>query len=589
MKTTTFKRLLFSLSLACSLISLQAGIPKGYYDAARGKKGAALKTALSNITYSHKMTGYFGLYKVYEKSDVRDDGRIWDMYSATTNFRVSDYGGTYSKDGDLYNREHSLPQSWFENGGNSSIIKADAYHVIPVDGYVNGRRSNYAYGEVGTIDYQSNQGFSKLGTNKLSGYSGRVFEPNDLYKGDIARSYFYLVTAYEANAASWANHTNGSASFNGSAYPAFTSWTLQMLLRWAGTDKVSTKEINRNEAVYSFQNNRNPFIDFPGLEAYIWGDKQDVPFDPDKFDGGSYDPPTPEAPEAPTFSLPQGTVRRGSTLIIGSGNTSDVIYYSINGGPEQQGASPVSITLSEDMQVVARTFRNELFSDYTVAYYTVTDIVVPEGGTLYQRITAEADLIEGREYIIVCEAQHVAVADISNDVRSFSDVSISSDFTIDTEVGKTGTPYAITLGGTKGAWTLFDPVNKAYLSLESDANKLHNSTSSTAQTSQWTITISSNATAQIANKKYDSRIIQYNKSSPRFATYTSSQQPVQLYMRLVKDDSTLGMTSLTKAPREIFVFSVSGKLIRRATTLDAATKNLSSGLYIVNGQKILVP
>lgn len=103
-----FKQFLFAVALISFLSTLQAGIPKGYYDAARGKKGAALKTALCGIIFSHKNVGYGGLFEVYAKSDVREDGRIWDMYSATTDFRVTDNGGNYSKEGDIYNREHSL-------------------------------------------------------------------------------------------------------------------------------------------------------------------------------------------------------------------------------------------------------------------------------------------------------------------------------------------------------------------------------------------------------------------------------------------------------------------------------------------------
>ena len=58
-------------------------------------------------------------------------------------------------------------------------------------------------------------------------------------------------------------------------YPAFKDWALQLLLKWAKEDPVSQKEIDRNNAVYGIQKNRNPFVDYPGLEQYVWGDKKD--------------------------------------------------------------------------------------------------------------------------------------------------------------------------------------------------------------------------------------------------------------------------------------------------------------------------
>ena len=73
-------------------------------------------------------------------------------------------------------------------------MKSDIVHVLPTDCYVNNRRSSYPFGEVGNATYTSNNGYSKLGSCKTSGYSGTVFEPNDEIKGDIARIYFYMVT-----------------------------------------------------------------------------------------------------------------------------------------------------------------------------------------------------------------------------------------------------------------------------------------------------------------------------------------------------------------------------------------------------------
>jgi hypothetical protein len=110
-----------------------------------------------------------------------------------------------------------------------------------------------------------------------------VFEPADEYKGDFARTYFYMVTCYEDKLPTWySNNSEARPTLDGRKYPGLSQWQLQMLLEWAALDPVSDKELQRNEAVWGIQHNRNPFIDYPGLEQYIWGDKTSVPF---SYDG----------------------------------------------------------------------------------------------------------------------------------------------------------------------------------------------------------------------------------------------------------------------------------------------------------------
>ncbi len=98
-----------------------------------------------------------------------------------------------------------------------------------------------------------------------------VFEPADEYKGDFARTYFYVVTAYQN--LSW-KYTYMVADGD---YPSLQPWAIEMLLKWHRDDPVSEKELKRNEVVYSIQTNRNPFIDYPELAEYIWG----RPYGPD--------------------------------------------------------------------------------------------------------------------------------------------------------------------------------------------------------------------------------------------------------------------------------------------------------------------
>ena len=261
-----------------------------YYSNADGKKGSALKTALAGIIRSHTTKSYDSLWEYFKTTDKRADGKVWDMYSGTTNFTFGkDQAGSYKVEGDKYNREHSFPKSWF---GDKSPMNTDLMHIVPTDGKVNGMRSNYPFGETKGEKYTSNKGFSKLGKNTTNGYSGIVFEPNDEYKGDFARIYFYMVTCYENNVSSWK-----SDMLSGDKYPAFKDWALQLLLKWAKEDPVSQKEIDRNNAVYGIQKNRNPFVDYPGLEQYVWGDKTSVAFSYDHYD-------TPTVIELPTEERP---------------------------------------------------------------------------------------------------------------------------------------------------------------------------------------------------------------------------------------------------------------------------------------------
>ena len=95
-----------------------------------------------------------------------------------------------------------------------------------------------------------------------------------------------MVTCYEEKLPDWySNNSESRPTLDGNKYPGLAEWQLEMLMKWAKDDAVSEKEVNRNNAVYDIQSNRNPFIDYPGLEDYIWGDKKDVAFSYDNYGG----------------------------------------------------------------------------------------------------------------------------------------------------------------------------------------------------------------------------------------------------------------------------------------------------------------
>ncbi len=280
MKSHTAMMIAAMLMMAVSHAFAQGPNDSGtYYQKADGKSGAALKTTLCGIIFNHTERTYKELWEDFKTTDVRPDGMIWDMYSDVTSYVPGGdkQGANYKAEGDSYNREHSFPNSWF--GGKIYPMYTDLHHLYPTDGWVNNKRSNFPFGETKGEKYKSANDFCKLGACTYSGYTGTVFEPNGVYKGDFARTYFYMVTCYEEKLPDWyKNNTESQPTLDGKTYPGLSDWQLKMLMEWAAKDPVSDKETNRNMAVYGIQGNRNPFIDYPGLEQYIWGNKKEEAF-----------------------------------------------------------------------------------------------------------------------------------------------------------------------------------------------------------------------------------------------------------------------------------------------------------------------
>ena len=269
------KRILSFFLLSMTFIGGFAQAPAGYYNQAAGLTGAALKTALKNIiSNGHVDHGYGGLWTGYATTDrdyfYENDGTILDIYSENPNgpdqysyTLGTNQCGTYSTEGQCYNREHVIPQSLFNS---ASPMVADIHFIRPTDGKVNGMRSNFPYGIVGNASFISKNG-SKLGTSVSAGYSGTVFEPIDTFKGDIARMILYFVTRYEDKLV---NFTSGDMLAN-STFPGLQPWALNQYLAWNAMDPVSPEEIARNNASYTYQGNRNPYIDHPEYVSQIWG------------------------------------------------------------------------------------------------------------------------------------------------------------------------------------------------------------------------------------------------------------------------------------------------------------------------------
>ena len=312
-------------------VTAPADIPS-YYSAVDGKSGSNLWSAVSSVTNKgYSSIGYNGLYNAYLKTDVYPSdsvgkaGKIWDMYGEC-GFSSGEKCVSYSGVCDCYNREHSIPQSWW--GGGTGGIGNDIFHVLPTDGKINGVRSNYEYGVVnGGTNWNGNK-YGSAGSwatdkktiataaNESVKGSGNVFEPKNQYKGDWARGILGTIVKWQQSNLTTSNNFF-SGTYDAAHYFGLTKKAVVLLMKWHREDPVSQKEIDRNNGIQQTQGNRNPFIDYPYLAEYIWGEhageavdldllmpSTDPDFVPGVSDGArTYVPPIPAAMYGVTWSV----------------------------------------------------------------------------------------------------------------------------------------------------------------------------------------------------------------------------------------------------------------------------------------------
>lgn len=323
-----YKRIfLFAILIAVGVIA-QAEIPSNYYTRLDGKKKETLKTAAFEVIRPHTVVTYNSLFpQQFPKTDVYPelyDGqkRWWEMYSNNVFYVNRGWSGM--------NREHSFPKSWW--GGDSNEAYTDLFHLYPSESDANMAKSNYPLGEVEDANFDN--GVTKVGyaVSGQGGGASKVFEPADEYKGDFARTYFYVVTAYQDYTWKY-NYMTMQGD-----YPTLKPWAVDLLLSWHRADPVSKKETDRNEAVYQIQGNRNPFIDFPELAEYIWGTRMNETFYV-ADQGGNVTPPITGDPEltspAENSSLDFGEVAIGSSqtieLLVKGVNLSSALSVRVTG------------------------------------------------------------------------------------------------------------------------------------------------------------------------------------------------------------------------------------------------------------------
>ena len=277
------KLLLLCATVIVSLSVMAEAIPAGFYDAINGTQDSVLKSTLSLLVrggerYEYGVNQYhsssnppewqkgdlkaYGTWQALPLTDMHPDGIVWDMYSNCVRYYPNKRGDS----GCSLNIEHCLPKSWW--GGIDNEAYKDLFNLNPSDQRANSQKSNYAPGHVVKGDKFDNGSF-KMDSKGKSQYNYICWEPEAQYRGDFARTYFFMATAYE-----YLEWTAYPDYISHKSYLMFSNDIIQVLLDWHRADPVSDKEICRADQISTIQHNRNPFIDYPELVEYIWGNKQ---------------------------------------------------------------------------------------------------------------------------------------------------------------------------------------------------------------------------------------------------------------------------------------------------------------------------
>lgn len=231
-----------------------------------------LRQQLHDLINPHVVFDYDAVWEAFEKIDQylltypcnpSNATYIPDVYSSycwTPDKVTGGECGNYKKEGDCFNREHLWPKSWFGGFDYGANAQTDLFELWATDGYVNGLRGDLPFGIVSPskVTYTSSNGclIGECDADASGGYSGKCFEPTKDYKGDFARSYFYLATAYYQEWDCCETPGTNASSIN--------AWMETILRQWHAEDPVDDSERNRNNEIYeNWQKNRNPFIDYP--------------------------------------------------------------------------------------------------------------------------------------------------------------------------------------------------------------------------------------------------------------------------------------------------------------------------------------
>ncbi len=556
-----------------------------YYSTVNGS-GQTLLVSLYNKIKNHTDLTYKGLWTAYETTDIRSDGKIYDIYSDHTSFTPgSSQCGSYSNVGDCYNREHTIPKSWW--GGAENTQGSDLIIVLPSDGKINGMRSNYPYGEVsgGTAwKHSSDTESNYLGSSSNSNYvSGTVFEPFDSRKGDLARTYFYAATRYYENptgtdnvgpVSKWTSGDGSKVFGSGEdTLRGFKTSYLNLLLKWHREDPVSAWEIQRNNLVEDKQGNRNPFIDHPSYVDLIWGGT----YGSNQTNGESTGSNSTVVNGVITNSGTPSTVTLTSIAVENpktSYNVNDTfVKPTVTATYSDNSTANVKDSCTFSGYNLSTTGTQTVNVSYTYEGVTKTtsyQITVSSGGSSgsgdsYDLVTSTSGISVGDVVLIGCKSKTVVAGTLSSTYLS----SISATYSGNSITNK-GNGVEFTLGKSGNNWTFTSSEG----TLKSSAAKNVNYSDGTGT---WSISISS-GTATITNTTSSYGTLQYNAGSPRFTTYTSGQTSIELYKK-AGQTTTKTLSSITVSGQtttfnvgDTFVF---GGTVT-ATYSDNSTANVTS-------------
>ena len=529
--------------------SIQADVPSDYYKSLEGKSGDALFQALHDIAYPstfHHISYGSDSWEVFATSDIRMIGgeKIWwDMYSNVIVPVASGHSGL--------NIEHCVANSWFGKKEGCPDAFADLFHLTPSNEAANNQKSDNPLGEVATVAWQN--GLVKIGAPKKgeAGSATKVFEPADEYKGDFARAYFYIFTAYPKTA--WKSDQAMYSVTDSTA--TLQPWAAEMLLRWAMQDPVDDKEIDRNNEIFKFQQNRNPFIDHPELAEYIWGEKKSVPFTVGEAAEAINRPADPVFTDMTLTGVNTYTGRWWESEFVEILHNEGNLWVSLNGGEYQQFGPGINIPSAsshgETLSIAAytemerdnhtlrssiarltltginpdnqdfttalwkRTMTQEEFSDNVKGYFIIRstsnhNIMSHEGGTSSSSFMADAGSVKERENGIV-ETIPANAAIIKFELKGEDKYLI--------EV------YDALHNKSKGYWNVGGSGNK---------NTLKPSTGTAA-----TVDITPEGEATITFE--GGKVLQYNASQPRFTNYAGTQKNIYLSHNIEEDDLPSGI------------------------------------------------
>ena len=490
--------LLFAVSFLFS-VQITWAVDASYYSSLNGKKDSELRSALTQLLYNNHtlFSKYDWDFPMDISNGLLLDIYTTDCsFPSFSNSNAPSTTNTCCCDG--VNREHVLCQSTFGQTSSKDKIPqySDRHHLYPTDAHTNSFRNNFAYGECRTSSNASHGTCSNSSVRKPSegtsscanhalGWLGtvttysnlytsdqKVYEVADEYKGDIARAILYMVVRYAEKTycrlpdgaqyctasgggsvdaslttennypvTAWINSSTSDKvgqlfSTSLSTNYGLSAYGKAILLKWHRQDPVSQKEIDRNAGVEAVQGNRNPFVDYPCLVEYLWGNKTGTNFNTSNVSGsfqsayfvvGASDGCT--CTNDPVISQPSGTIDVGVTntvlpisqtvVVRGVNLASGSLSLGVSGGNAaffSVSPSPISKTDAENGTEITITYSPNAVGNHsttlTISGCGVSSHTVTLTGTCEARPTVTW-VTDGTNYYIPIVSPSFSGGDLS--------------------------------------------------------------------------------------------------------------------------------------------------------------------------------